>query len=61
VPSFRLIHVSGEDLGVKRFADVTWKVGDEIPLGGGNLRRRRGRLARRGPRVAGTLTVKAVV
>jgi hypothetical protein len=38
VPSFRLVHVSGEDLGVKSFAVPDWKVGDTIPLGGGTLR-----------------------
>jgi hypothetical protein len=38
VPSFQLLHVSGEDLGVHRFAVPNWKVGDLIPLGGGTLR-----------------------
>jgi hypothetical protein len=38
MPSFRLVHVSGEDLGVKMFAVPDWKVGDTITLGGGTLR-----------------------
>ena len=32
------VHVSGDDVGVHRFAVPEWKVGDLIPLGGGTLR-----------------------
>jgi hypothetical protein len=42
----RSSRVSGEDLGGKSFAVPDWKVGDEIPLGGGNLRAGRGGMAR---------------
>ena len=61
MPSFRLVHVSGEDLGVKRFADVAWKPGDEIPLGGGSLRVVAVEWSDENDEVVGTLTVEAIV
>ena len=58
MPYFHLIHVSGEDLGVKSFAIPDWNVGDEIPLGGGNLRVVAVEWADEDAEIAGTLTVE---
>ena len=38
MPYFQLVHVSGEDLSVHRFAVPDWKVGQPIPRGGGTPR-----------------------
>ena len=57
MPYFHLVHVSGEDLGVKSFAVPDWKVGDEIPLGGGNLPVVAVEWADEDDEIAGTLTV----
>ena len=38
MPYFQFVGVTGNDLGVDRFAVSDWKVGDMIPLGGGSLR-----------------------
>ena len=61
MPSFRLVHVSGEDLGVKRFAVPDWNVGDEIPLGVGDLRLVAVEWHDEDDEVAGTLTVDVEV
>jgi len=58
VPYFHLVHVSGEDLGVKSFVVPDWKVGDEIPLGGGNLRVGEVEGHDEDDEIAGTLTVE---
>jgi hypothetical protein len=34
MPSLRVVHVNGEDLGVHRFSVPDWKPGDTIPMGG---------------------------
>jgi hypothetical protein len=60
VPKFQVNHVNGEDLGVVRFGDVTWRPGDEIPLGGGNLRVVDVEWHDEDDEVAGTLTVEIV-
>ena len=57
MPLFRLVHVSGEDLGVSSLAVPDWKPGDTIPLGGGNLRVVRVEWHDEDDEVAGTLTV----
>src|SRR3954467_11615757 len=51
VPSFRLVHVSGDDLGVKSFAVPDLKPGDTIRRR--QPPRRRRRMARRGQRDRG--------
>jgi len=38
VPSFRVVHRSGHDVGVYHFAVPDWKPGDLIPLGKLGLR-----------------------
>jgi hypothetical protein len=60
MPSFRLVHVSGEDLGVKSFAVPDWKPRDDTLLGGGNLRVVDVAWHDEDDEVAGTLTVEAV-
>jgi hypothetical protein len=60
LPSFQLIHVSGEDLGVHRFSVPDWKGGDTIALGGGTLRVIDIVWHEEGDEVEGTLTVEVV-
>ena len=58
MPSFRLVHKNGDDLGVRSFAVPGWKVGDVIPLGGGVLRVVDVEWNDEDDEVAGTLTVE---
>jgi hypothetical protein len=60
VSSFQVNHVSGEDLGVMKFSADVWKPGDEIPLGGGNLRVVAVEWNDEDDELAGTLTVDVV-
>ena len=58
MPSFRVVHRSGHDVGVYRFAVPDWKPGDLIPLGKLGLRVLHVELHDEGDEVAGTLTVE---
>ena len=61
MPSFHLVHVSGDDLGVMRLGDVTCQPGDTIPLGrDGELHVVEVEWNDEDDEVAGTLTVDVV-
>jgi len=55
---FRLVHVSGEDLGLQQFAGPGWWPGDTIPLRGRSLRVVKVIWHDEDEQIAGTLTVE---